>query len=125
MTREFPRREFLRGVAGAVAAIAVGGCAPATMPAAQGKTMLAYVGGYTAKERNGRGEGVSVYRIDPASGTWTQVQLLKDIVNPSWLTLDRQQRVLYSAHGDGTEAIAYASGKNGVRLGSTATVPEL
>jgi hypothetical protein len=41
MTREFPRREFLRGVAGAVAAIAVGSCAPATMPAAQGKTVLA------------------------------------------------------------------------------------
>jgi 6-phosphogluconolactonase len=137
MTRAFPRREFLGGAAGAVAAIAVGGCAPAISPAAQGKTMLAYVGGYTAKERNGRGEGVSVYRIDPASGVWTQVQLLKDIVNPSWLTLDRQQRVLYSAHGDGTEAIAYAidagtgqirvlnrqptSGKNGVRLGIDAS----
>jgi 6-phosphogluconolactonase len=95
--------------------------------------MRAYVGGYTTKERNGRGEGINVYRIDEASGAWTHVQLLKDIANPSWLTLDRQGRVLYSAHGEGTEATAYAidrdtgrlgvlnrqgtHGKNGVRLG--------
>src|SRR5260370_30119941 len=51
MPREFRRREFLRGVAGAVAAIAVGGCAPATTLAAQGKTVPAYVGGYTPQER--------------------------------------------------------------------------
>ena len=93
----------------------------------------AYVGGYTTKERNGRGEGINVYRIDETSGAWTHVQLLKDIANPSWLTLDRGRRVLYSAHGEGAEATAYAidqdsgrlrvlgrqatHGKNGVRLG--------
>jgi 6-phosphogluconolactonase len=99
--------------------------------------VLAYVGGYTAKERNGRGEGVNVYRVDPGSGTWSHVQLLPDIANPSWLTLDRAGRVLYAAHGDGTEATAYAidpssgrlrvrnrqptGGKNGVRLGIDAS----
>ena len=94
--------------------------------------MFAYVGCYTSKERNGKGEGVSVYRVDPASGDWTQVQVVKDIVNPSWLTLDRRQRFLYAAHGDGAEATAFAidpasgqlsllnkqptNGRNGVRL---------
>ena len=93
---------------------------------------FAYVGCYTTKERNGRGEGVNVYRIDPASGSWTHVQLLKDVVNPSWLTLDQRRRFIYSAHGDGGEATAYAideasgrvtvlnrqatNGRNGVRL---------
>jgi 6-phosphogluconolactonase (cycloisomerase 2 family) len=99
--------------------------------------MLAYVGGYTTKERNGRGEGITVYRVDEASGGFTHVQLLKGLVNPSWLTLDRERRILYSAHGAGSEVTAYAidpdsgllrimnrqatRGTNGVRLGIEAT----
>jgi 6-phosphogluconolactonase (cycloisomerase 2 family) len=99
--------------------------------------MLAYVGGYTTKDRNGRGDGINVYRIDEASGAWSHVQRLGDLVNPSWLTLHPRRPVLYSAHGEGTEATAYAiepatgrlsvlnrqptQGKNGVRLGFEAT----
>jgi 6-phosphogluconolactonase len=99
--------------------------------------MLAYVGGYTSKDRDGRGDGINVYRVDEASGAWTHVQRLGDLVNPSWLTLDPRRPVLYSAHGEGHEAIAYAiepgsgrlrirnrqptQGKNGVRLGIEAT----
>ena len=130
------RRGFLAGTAGLIAAIAAGGCAAATGPGASAATrrtpMFAYVGCYTSKERNGRGEGIGVYRIDPGSGDWTQVQLVGDIVNPSWLALDRRQRFLYAAHGDGADATAFAvdqesgrltllnrqptSGRNGVRL---------
>jgi len=99
--------------------------------------MLAYVGGYTSQDRNGRGDGINVYRIDEPSGAWSHVQHLGDLVNPSWLTLDPKRPVLYSAHGEGYEAIAYAiepatgrlrilnrqptQGKNGVRLGIEAT----
>lgn len=99
--------------------------------------MLAYVGGYTSKDRNGRGDGINVYRIDEASGAWSHVQHLGGLVNPSWLTLDPKRPVLYSAHGEGEEVIAYAiepgtgrlrilnrqpsRGKNGVRLGIEAT----
>ncbi|HEX9748150.1 MAG TPA: beta-propeller fold lactonase family protein, partial [Methylomirabilota bacterium] len=61
--------------------------------------MRAYVGGYTSKDRNGRGDGINVYRIDETSGAWTHVQRLGDLVNPSWLLLDRRRPVLYSAHG--------------------------
>src|SRR5262245_31120851 len=94
--------------------------------------MFVYVGCYTTRQRNARGEGINVYRMDKASGTWEHVQLVKDLVNPSWLGLDRQQRFLYSAHGDGEHATAFAidtsrgelrllgqqptGGKNGVRL---------
>lgn len=95
--------------------------------------MLAYVGGYTSKDRNGRGDGINVYRIDEGSGAWSHVQRLGDLVNPSWLTLDRRRPILYSAHGQEQEATAYSidpasgrlavlnrqptQGKNGVRLG--------
>ena len=136
-----PRREFLGGMATFAAGLVAGGCASSASPGAGSaarekpleKPMTVYVGGYTTKERNGRAEGITVYRMDPATGDLTQIQLLTGIVNPSWLTLDRQQRTLYSAHGDGTEATAYAidratgqikvinrqstDGKNGVRLG--------
>jgi 6-phosphogluconolactonase len=94
---------------------------------------FAYVGCYTTKQRNGRGEGIAVYRIDAATGAWTPVQLVKDLVNPSWLGLDRRARVLYSAHGEGEIVSAFrieaetgrlsflggqaTQGKNGVRLG--------
>jgi 6-phosphogluconolactonase (cycloisomerase 2 family) len=131
-----PRRKFLGGMGAVMAAIAAGGCAaaggPGPLAAGRRSAMFAYVGCYTAKERNGRGEGVGVYRIDPASGAWTPVQLVKDVVNPSWLTLDHGGRFLYAAHGDGGEATAFAvdkesgrltllnrqptNGKNGVRL---------
>ena len=98
---------------------------------------FAYVGGYTTKDRNGRGEGINVYRVDAGSGTWSHLQLLGDIANPSWLLLDRPGRVLYAAHGEGVEASAYAidsasgrlralgrqptGGTNGVRLGIDAS----
>src|SRR2546428_12771109 len=107
---DMERRDFLVGAAGLMAAIAAGGCAAASGPSASAATrrtpMFAYVGCYTSKERNGKGEGVSVYRMDPASGEWTQVQVVKDVVNPSWLTLDHRRRFLYAAHGDGSEATA-------------------
>src|SRR5712692_7602941 len=136
-----PRRDFLGGMTGLMAAIAAGGCAsmtgPATSSTAQAVPRFAYVGCYTTKERDGHGEGINLYRIDPGSGNWSHVQLLKELVNPSWLALDRRQRFLYAAHGDGTEATAFrideqtghltvlnrqpTNGKNGVRLVVDAT----
>jgi 6-phosphogluconolactonase len=141
MTADIPRRDFLGGAAGLLAAMAGGGCASMTNPAARSNATtparFAYVGGYTSAERKGHAEGISVYRIDAGSGAWTPVQVVRDLVNPSWLTLDRQRRCIYAAHGDGVEATAFridaesgrltllnrqaTSGKNGVRLGVDAS----
>jgi 6-phosphogluconolactonase len=80
-------------------------------PLANGATALfAYVGAFTTPERKGHGGGINVYRVDPTSGTWTHEQLL-EIVNPSFLTLDRAQRFLYSVHADLEEVSAYAIDK--------------
>jgi len=102
------RRDFLGGVVGLMAAAAAGGCttmAGSTMSSPTASVpKLAYVGCYTSKERNGHGEGINVYQIDAATGNWTHAQLLKGVVNPSFLTFDRQKRTLYAAHGDGGEA---------------------
>jgi 6-phosphogluconolactonase (cycloisomerase 2 family) len=113
------RRACLKGVAG-FALAALGGLNQAahaakpdgtTVAALTGEpgAMLAYVGSRTTKERNARGEGINVYRVDPATGAWTHVQLLKDLVNPSFLAFDAKQRYLYSVHGDGEEVSAFSA----------------
>ena len=73
-------------------------------------TLFAYVGAFTTPDRKGHGGGINVYRVDPVSGAWTPEQLL-EIVNPSFLTLDRAQRFLYSVHADLEEVGAYAIDK--------------
>lgn len=75
---------------------------------------FAYVGCYTSRERNGRGEGITVYQIDK-SGVWHQIQLYKSI-NPSWLLLDRYHQFLYAAHGDGERISSFAIDKNSGKL---------
>lgn len=64
--------------------------------------MYAYVGCYTTPDRDGTGKGINVYQMDATSGAWTHVQLVEDVGNPSWLTLDRSQQHLYSVSGGDT-----------------------
>jgi len=71
-------------------------------------TLYAYVGCYTTTQRNARGDGIHVYRIDPQTGAWTHVQRVGDLVNPSFLVMAADQRHLYSVHGDETYATAFA-----------------
>src|SRR4051794_23043369 len=68
----------------------------------------AYVGCYTTTERHGRGDGIHVYRMDPETGTWSHIQRVADLVNPSFLILSHDRRFLYSAHGDETYATSFA-----------------
>lgn len=49
--------------------------------------------------------------MDPSSGVWTHLQLVPNIVNPSFLALDREQRFLYSVHADLDEVSAYGIDK--------------
>ena len=68
---------------------------------------FAYVGSRTTRERNARGVGLSVYEVDPGSVEWKLVQVLEDLVNPSFLAFDRKQEMLYSVHGDRSEISAF------------------
>jgi len=88
------RRDFLLGLA-----------AVALRPAAPAPKFM-YVGSFTGKDR-GHGEGLTVFRRSGESDRWTQIQLLKDLADPSFVIVDRQGHHLYSAHGDGTQATAY------------------
>ncbi|ACC75888.1 lactonase family protein [Paraburkholderia phymatum] len=79
------------------------------------KPMFAYVGSRTTRERNAHGEGISVYQVDTETGALELVQLVKDLVNPSFLALSRNGERLYTVHGDASDISAFkvdkASGK--------------
>jgi len=62
--------------------------------------MYAYVGSRTTRERNARGDGITVLRVSPA-GALETVQVCGDLVNPSFLALNRDGDRLYTVHGDG------------------------
>jgi 6-phosphogluconolactonase len=93
---------------------------------------FAYAGCFSGNKASGHGKGISAFRIDPSTGTWTLVAVMDTLPSPGFLALDRQYRYLYSAHGDGEEISAYtidaasgklqllnrqaSGGKNGVHL---------
>ena len=61
--------------------------------------LFAYVGGYTTPDRDGRGNGINVYRIDGGTGVWTHLQHIGGLENPSLFTLNRAGTRLWSVHG--------------------------
>ncbi|MGA2187208.1 MAG: lactonase family protein [Steroidobacteraceae bacterium] len=64
----------------------------ATEPRAAGPALAyAYVGTYTPN-----GGGIYLFSIDRASGAMTQLQLVDDIRNPSWLAVNAAQTRLYA-----------------------------
>jgi 6-phosphogluconolactonase (cycloisomerase 2 family) len=77
----------------------------------EGTASFVYVGARTTRERNARGNGLNVYRMDNATGGWTHIQLLADLVNPSFLAFDRTRRFLYTVHGDLSDITAMSIDK--------------
>ncbi|RPI42719.1 MAG: lactonase family protein [Betaproteobacteria bacterium] len=82
----------------------------------EAKPKFAYVGCFTTEKRKARGKGVAVFRIEPARGAWTFVEACDAVPNPHYVTLDRTERFLYSAHGDSSEVVAYARDPQSGRL---------
>ncbi len=62
--------------------------------------MYAYVGSRTTRERNARGDGITVWYLDATTGDLNLVQTVGDLVNPSFLLKHPTLPVLYTVHGD-------------------------
>ncbi|HEX7889742.1 MAG TPA: lactonase family protein [Ramlibacter sp.] len=75
-------------------------------------SVLAFVGSRTTRERNARGEGISVLRVAD-DGTLARVHLQGGLVNPSFLALNRRGDRLYTVHGDQHEVSAFAVDEDG------------
>lgn len=70
--------------------------------------MYAYVGSRTTRERNARGQGITVYRLDDSQRRLEAVQLVEGLVNPSFLAMNTAGTMLYAVHGDHQEISAFA-----------------
>src|SRR5579871_691691 len=68
--------------------------------------IIAYVGCYTTPDRDGRGEGISAYRVDEDSGAWRSLGLVATLPNPSFLALHPNGRFLYCVHGGNFSTIS-------------------
>ncbi|WP_051248804.1 lactonase family protein [Acidovorax sp. JHL-9] len=69
---------------------------------------MAYVGSRTTRERNARGDGISVFAVDAGTGQLTLEQVVGDLVNPSYQVLNQRGDRLYTVHGDQTEVSVLA-----------------
>lgn len=78
--------------------------------------MFAYVGCYTTADRDGRGDGIRVYRLNDAGDVWTEIQLVDGLENPSLFTLRRDQSILYSVHGGRNLISAFSRDRASGRL---------
>lgn len=67
----------------------------------------AYVGCRTTKERNARGKGIKVFEIGE-TGDWKLIQVVENLVNPSYLCMDRSGKFLYTIHGDYSEISSFS-----------------
>ncbi len=76
------------------------------------KSTYAYVGCRTTKERNARGKGIKVFEI-LENGDWKLVQTVENLVNPSYLCMDQEQKFLYTIHGDFSEISSFAVHEDG------------
>lgn len=85
-------------------------------PISEGKNMYAYVGSRTTRERNARGDGISVFKVDPGNGDLEMVELVKDLVNPSFLSLSANGKFLYAVHGDLSDISAFSVERDSGRL---------
>ena len=74
---------------------------------------FAYVGCRTTKKRNARGKGIKVFEIADTTGEWIERQCLKTEDNPSYLAFDKEEKYLYSVHGDLTSVSSYKINQDG------------
>lgn len=72
---------------------------------------IAYIGCRTTKERNARGKGIRVMKAAPEG--WEEIQLVENLVNPSFQCMDQTGKFLYSIHGDFSEISAFSVAEDG------------
>lgn len=101
----FTRREFLEisglGAAGLLLA------QPAiSQPNEKSKEMLVYIGTYTS---TGKSEGIYVHKFDSETGKLTPFQTVKNVLEPSFLTIEKDRKYLFAVN----ELLEYEGKKSG------------
>jgi len=76
---------------------------------------IVYIGCRTTKERNASGKGLKVYSINH-DGNWKVVQIINDLINPSYQCFDKDREFLYTVHGDISAVSSFKIDKNTGKL---------
>ncbi len=102
---KFTRREFLEiGLSGAASLMLAQKAFAQTNK--KSKVMLLYIGTYTS---SGKSEGIYVHKFDLETGKLTPLHIVKDVLEPSFLTIDKSRKYLYAAN----ELLEYEGKKSG------------
>lgn len=91
---ELPRREFLKFAGISLLGVSFSRNAIGSPQRNRQGELLLYVGTYTT----GKSEGIYVYRFDPHSGKLTHLTTVRDVVDPSFLTISPDRRFLYAVN---------------------------
>jgi 6-phosphogluconolactonase len=100
----FTRREFLQ-ISGLGATSLLFASNAFSQSKKSSKNMLLYVGTYTEKGS----EGIYVYKFNAESGKLSKLHTVKDVVQPSYLTINKSQTYLYAVN----ELVEYEGKKSG------------
>ncbi|MEP6902673.1 MAG: beta-propeller fold lactonase family protein [Actinomycetota bacterium] len=105
VNQKLTRRDFL-----AIGGSAVAGLLLSPKMNAQSnkktKEMILYIGTYTS---TGKSEGIYVHKFDLETGKLTPLHTVKDVADPSFLTIDKDRKYLYAVN----ELLEYEGKKSG------------
>lgn len=95
MKNDFSRREFLTGGGIGLAGVLLAKTANASLILGnKSKKLLLYVGTYTSSGS----EGIYVFKFNGETGELSKLFTIKDVVNPSFLTIDKSRQYLYTVN---------------------------
>lgn len=102
------RREFLTAASGAAAFFSLAGPAHSQMTKNEkAKELLVYIGTYTSGKS--KSEGIYIYKFNAESGALSPYKIVKNVVEPSFLAIDKNKKYLYAVN----ETVEYEGKKSG------------
>jgi len=104
----FTRRDFLKiTVAGTTALTLADSIFGQSLGGEKAKEMLVYIGTYTSGKS--RSEGIYVYKLNLKNGELKPYKTVKNVVEPSYLSINKNRKYLYAVN----ETVEYAGKKSG------------
>lgn len=93
----FKRRDFLKLAAvGTIGSTFAGSIFGRTESSVKTKEMLVYIGTYTSGKS--KSEGIYIYKLNLDSGELKPYQVVKNVVEPSYLSIDKNKKYLYAVN---------------------------
>lgn len=96
------RRDFFWTASGLLGALPLAAGAQSARRVSESRPSIAYVGTYSSPQgpegSKGRGEGIYLFEMNPATGALTRHGVTADTSNPAWLALNKSKTRLYAAN---------------------------